>query len=36
MWSPALAHYFHLRRPDMLEHSLDDYLAMIDSMPKES
>lgn len=30
MWAPWVAHWFHLRRPDMLELGLRDYLAMID------
>jgi hypothetical protein len=35
MWTPALAHYFHLKRPDMLEITLTEYLAMVDSLPKD-
>jgi hypothetical protein len=35
MWTPALAHYFHLQKRDMVDYSLEEYLAMTDSIPKE-
>ena len=32
MWNPAIAHHFHLRRGDMLDVRLNEYLVMVDSM----
>jgi len=30
MWAPWIAHYFHLKRSDMVDVSLHDFLAMVD------
>jgi hypothetical protein len=31
MWSPDIAHLFHLKRADMLDHTLHEYIAMVDA-----
>lgn len=28
MWSPALAHLFHLKKADLLDHTLHEVVAM--------
>lgn len=30
MWSPGIAHWFHLKKDDMLDVSLSEFVAMID------
>jgi hypothetical protein len=34
MWAPWVAHLFHLRRADMLDVTLHDFLAMAESRPR--
>jgi hypothetical protein len=31
MWSPDIAHLFHLKRADMLDYTLHEYIAMVDA-----
>jgi hypothetical protein len=31
MWTPGIAHLFHLKRADMQDHTLHEYLAMADA-----
>lgn len=31
MWSPSIAHLFHLKRADMADVTLQEYLAMADA-----
>jgi hypothetical protein len=36
MWSPAIAHLFHLKRADMLDHTLHDVLAMAEAAKEQA
>lgn len=31
MWSPVIAHLYHLKRADMLDHTLHEVLSMYES-----
>lgn len=31
MWSPAIAHLFHLKRPEMVDYTLHEFLAMAEA-----